>query len=198
MTPEQADKFLKEKLHDLKEQKRHEEIVGTIALMGETLTDDIVKAIKEIKIDAPEIPEIQIPKIETPIIPEIKLPDFPEIKIPEIQTDGIEEAIAKGFMSVEIPQPQITVTPTTVNLPEPKVTVNVPQPKVTVNVPEQISDAVIPKYDSGTVKHRINAVDGTFSDVWTFTLKGKKVAVVTLIYSDKEREELASFKIDAK
>lgn len=193
-----TDKFLKEKLHDLKEQKRHEEIVGTIALMGENLVDEMKSAISSIKIEAPEIPEIQIPKIETPIIPEIKLPDFPEIKIPEINTDGIEEAIAKGFMSVEIPQPNITVNPTTVNLPEPKVTVNVPQPKVTVNVPEQISDAVLPKYDSGTVKHRINAADGTFSDVWTFTLQGKKVAVVTLIYSDKEREELASFNIDAK
>lgn len=119
MTPEATDKFLKEKVQDLKAQKRQDEIVGLIAALGEHISSEIKDGISNIKIDAPVIPEIKAPVIppfpELPKFPEF--PAFPEVKLP----------------TINVPAPQVTV-----NVPDfPKIPpIVVPEPKVTVNVPK--------------------------------------------------------------
>ena len=183
---QQTDKILKDKLQALKEQKRHDEIVGLISLMGENLVDEMKTAISDVTISVPEIklPEIIIPKIDTPTIPEIKVPD---ITIPEIKTNGIEQAVFDAISSIEFPTPQVTVQPTTVNVPEPKVTVNVPE----VKFPEQINYNVLPKYDFGSVEYKLEPP----TEIWTLQKDGGIVATITMVYFDKEREELKSFDI---
>jgi len=111
-----TDQFLKDKVQELKDQKKHDEMVGLIALLGENLTEDIKKAISEVKIEAPTIPEIKTPELPPfpafPAFPEY--PAFPEVKLP----------------TINVPTPQVTVNVPEVKLP----TINVPEPKVTVNV----------------------------------------------------------------
>lgn len=133
MDAKKVDAFLKDKVKELKDEKRHNEMIGTIAAIGETITEDIKKAIESIKIETPTIPEIKIPDIHIPEQKEIKIPD---INIPEIKTEGIMQAIKEGFSSLVFPEPKVTVEPTQVTVPEPKVTVNVEKSDAPiVNVP---------------------------------------------------------------
>lgn len=187
-----VDQKLKDKLEELKQQKRQDEVLGLISMVGEMVVESIQKAISEIKIvvpdiDTPEIPEIVVPKIEMPdfpsfpeiTIPEIKIPEItvPEIKIPdfpEINTDGIREAIQESFSKL--------------TFPEPRVEVNIPEMKM----PKMPEIEQLPPYDNGSVKYTLEPI----GEVWTLR-KGKKVvAKVTLTYFDKDMNELASFNIE--
>lgn len=184
---DKADKVLKDKLQAVKDEKRHEQMMSAIDSIGET----VKTALESVIITVPDVivPDIKVPKIDTPVIPEIKLPDIviPEVKVPEINTDGIEQAVFDAIASIEFPTPKVTVQPTVVNVPEPKVTVNVPE----VKFPEQINYNVLPKYDYGSVEYKLEPP----TEIWTLQKDNKVVAQITMVYFDKEREELKSFDI---
>ena len=110
-----VDEFLKNKLRDAKEEKARQEQMGMFTILGSSLIEQVKEAIQSIRVESPSVtvnvPDVIVPKIDTPVIPA-----FPEIKIPDIH----------------VPAPQVTVNVPEIQLP----TINVPEPKVTVNLPE--------------------------------------------------------------
>lgn len=100
---------------------------------------ELIEAVKAIKIESHITVnplEVNVPKIDTPVIPTITMPEFPPIpkaeinitqepiKIPkiEIPMEGVEKAIAK----INLPKPEISVKIPPIKVPKPEVTVNVP------------------------------------------------------------------------
>lgn len=74
----------------------------------DTSNKEVLQAVREIKIDTPEV---EVPDV---VVPEIKIPE------------------------IKVPTPQVTVNVPDVIVPEIKIPeIKVPEPKVTVNVPEQ-------------------------------------------------------------
>lgn len=189
MDLERADQKLKQKLADMKEQKRHDEIIGLIALLGENLTDDIRKAVEDIKIEVPEIkiPEIVIPKIEVPTIPEIKIPEIKIPEMPKMDCEPIYDAIVSGFAGLEFPAPVVNVEAPQVNVKAPEVVVNVPE----IKIPKTKRESNLPEYDSGTVHYTLEPV----CEIWTLKKGDKVVAEVTLTYRDTDMTELLGFNI---
>lgn len=92
MDPKAVDQFLKNKVQDLKEEKRQEELMALILAMGSSISDEIKSAIETIKINIPDI-----------IIPEVKIPDItvtvPTINVPEVK-----------IPTINVPKPEVTIT----------------------------------------------------------------------------------------
>lgn len=182
-----ADQKLKQKLADMKEQKRQDEILGLISMIGENLTETIVECISNIEI---KVPEIKVPEIKTPTIPEIKMPEFPEYpEFPKIDCEPIHDAIVGGFAGLKFPAPVVNVKAPQVNVKAPEVVVNVPE----VKIPAQKRESNLPEYDNGTVQYTF---DPAICEIWTLKKGEKVVAKVTTTYRDTDMTELLGFNIE--
>jgi len=125
---EQIDLILKEKVSEIKEERKLEDNLAWTALMNEQLIEGITLAvsdaisklvIKSPDVNVPEIPPIDMKGIEEAIKGiKISVPKIPEIKV--------------EIPPIEVPKANIKVTVPEVKIP----TINVPAPQVTVNAPE--------------------------------------------------------------
>jgi len=108
-----------------------------------------------------------VPKIDTPVIPEIKIPEIkiPEIKIPEIK--------APDVVMPEIPP---------IKVPKPKVTVKVPPAKITV---KEASNKALTK-EMKEVRKAISSQVATFTpDIFSEVSFTKPVPVILVDVNGK-------------
>lgn len=200
MTPEEKLKLLIDQVKDKKDNDKKEverrEINSKLDAINETL------ASLDFKQDlSPVVEEIKNIKIDAPIIPDIKV-DIPEIKIPEIKVPNINVEVPEiKLPKIEVPRANITVEAPIVNLNSPD-EVSIKKPLWIGNLFQPVIDAIknikfnefkLPRLASEAIPVRLSN-GKKFYDAISYAVGG---AVDTSDLSKEAKQDITNTKLDS-